>query len=103
MLYKVIQNLRFDSKTKRTSLIGSTYDGNEKWNSGVMGDDDNMYCIPYHCAEQVLRLDTTTLQTSLVGDEYEGDGKWSGGAKGEDGSIYGVPCCHKHILKIDLW
>jgi len=36
VLYNAKQNLRFDSKTEQTSLIGCTYDGASKWEGGAM-------------------------------------------------------------------
>jgi len=82
-------------------LIGDEYDGEWKWNGGVVGHDGNIYGIPSE-ANQMLKIvpfSNATNPTALVGDDLgDEDSKWWGGVVGSNEIIYGVPWNAKCIL-----
>ena len=83
-----------------TEIIGSEYEGDDKWSGMVKGNDNCLYCLP-HNAKQLLKIDPSNDETILVGEEYDGDGKWCNGfARGD--CIYLIPSKANRFLKYNI-
>ena len=70
-----------------------------KFIGGVVGEDYNIYTIPYN-ANRVTKFNTTTQEISNVGSHYDGNYKWSGGALHSNGFIYCTSYDNNKVLKI---
>ena len=70
-----------------------------KYSCCVVGEDCNVYTIPYD-ANKVIKFNTTTQEVSEVGNRYNGRRKWSGGVLHSNGYIYCAPYRNNKVLKI---
>ena len=65
--------VKIDISTNTTSLIGDDLSNYEKYKykDGVVGEDYNIYAIPYN-TNRVTKFNTTTQEMSKVGSHYDG-------------------------------
>ena len=79
--------------------------GGNKFIGIAKGDNDKLYCAPFH-ASVVLVIDTTTSPATLstlspLPDGVSGTHKFAGIAKGDDGKLYCAPFSASVVLVID--
>ena len=89
--------MKINTANNTTSLIGSGLAG---FTSGVLGEDGNIYGMPYNAA-QVLKINTSTDIVSKFGTSPYTENAFPSSCLGIDNHIYASPHSALGVLKID--
>lgn len=97
------QILEVDPTTKATALVGSVYNGTNKYYFGALAPNGKIYFAQVN-TPQILEFDPTTKTTILVGTAYDTGvsiNRWLGIALAPNGNMYLSPYDKQQVLEFN--
>jgi len=96
--------LKINVTTDYCETLGFAGTDKNKWQGGILGRDNCIYCIPAN-GVHVCRIATDPSiegenPVQLLGNLPIHKDKWQGAAKGKDGSLYFIPENGYRVMKV---